>query len=108
MLALPVFSFVYLKKKFDLNLGYDLKFKIAFGTLFQGVDEYKPSVYQMNTLFCLRRLLVAFFTVYLNSPLIINIFINIYSSLWIIKFYFQKTPMSNGRMNNIELLNEII
>ena len=61
----------------------------------------------MNMIFCIRRLLVAFFTVYLNSPLILNIYVNIYSSLWIIKFYYKKKPMASRNLNRIELLNEI-
>jgi hypothetical protein len=38
---------------------------------------------------------------------VINIYINIYSSLYIIRFYFNKKPMLTPSLNKIELLNEI-
>ena len=61
----------------------------------------------MNTMFCIRRLLVGLFTIFSEKPLVINIYINIYSSLYIIRFYFDKKPMLTPTLNKIELLNEI-
>ena len=61
----------------------------------------------MNTMFCVRRLLVALFTVFSKKPLVINIYIIIYTSLFIIRFYFDKKPMLTSTLNKIELLNEI-
>ena len=107
LFSLPLFSFFFLRKKFDKK-GYSDEFNTAYGTLYQSVDPYRKSVYQMNLIFCCRRLIVAFFTVYINSPLILNIYINIYSSLWIIKYYYQKKPMISNSLNRIEILNEIL
>lgn len=88
-------------------MGFRDEFNTAFGTLYQSVDQFKTCVYQMNTIFCVRRLLVAFTTIFINNPLIICIYINIYSSLWIIKFYYKKKPMVSPMLNKIELINEI-
>ena len=99
---------MFLKKKFNKDAGYMDDFNSAYGTLYQSVDPHRKSVYLMNTVFCIRRLLVAMFTVYVNSPLIVNIYINIYSSLWIIWFYFEHQPMLTKTLNRIELVNEIL
>lgn len=99
LVGLPIFSFYHLKRNFIRILGFDENFAKAFGTLFQNVETSKTCVYQMNTIFCLRRLLVGFFTVFINKTLILNIYVNIYSSLWILKFYFKKRPMIKTRLN---------
>lgn len=107
MIGLPIFSFRHLRKNFNRLIGFENEFDAAFGTLYQSMDPLKTAVYQMTTIFCVRRLMVSFITVYFESPLVVPIYINIYSSLWIIKFYFNKMPMLTRSLNKIELLNEI-
>ena len=107
LVGLPVFSFKHLKKNFNRIVGYQDEFELAFGTLYQGADPCRTSSYQMNTIFCVRRLFVALFTIFYRGPLVVNLYVNIYSSLWIIKFYFKRKPMKTPTLNKIEILNEI-
>jgi hypothetical protein len=47
-----------------------------YGTLYTNVDETKPEVYWVTSVFCARRLLICAFVVHYNSYLIVNIYIN--------------------------------
>lgn len=59
-----------------------------------------------TTFFCIRRFIVAMSTVFLVRQLISQIYLNTYTSLSLLFFYFQVRPMATRQQNKIELLNE--
>ena len=58
------------------------------------------------SLFCIRRLVIAIFTVFCDLP-ILNVYINIFFSLVVIKILFDKNPMEVRMITLLELSNEI-
>ena len=105
LISLPIFSYNYLKKNRE-NLAKD-DFKKPFGTLYMGLKENRPSAYMLNSLFCARRLILAFTTIYFNTFLTTNIYITFFGSLAMIKFYFDYTPYESPLLNRFEKVNEI-
>ena len=63
------------------------------------------SFYMHTTFFCLRRIVVAFATVYF-SKLVGQIYVNVFASIFIIKFFVDEKPMEQRLQNKIEQLNE--
>ena len=63
------------------------------------------SFYMHTTFFCLRRIVVAFATVYF-SKLVCQIYVNVFTSMFIIKFFVDEKPMEKRLQNKIELMNE--
>ena len=60
----------------------------------------------MNTISCIRRLFIAFSTIFGNKYLIIDIYIDFFSTLYVIKFFFDHSPMSSSLLNGSELFND--
>lgn len=105
LITLPVFSYLYLKKNRE-NLSRD-DFKKPYGTLYMGLKENRPSAYMLNSLFCGRRFVLAMTTIYLNSFLVSNIYVTLFGSLGMIKFFFDYTPYESPLLNRFEKVNEI-
>ena len=59
-----------------------------------------------NTFFCLRRFCVGLPTIFKSELLIVNIYISIFSSLFMIKFLFDYKPMNSRLLNGFEIVNE--
>jgi hypothetical protein len=51
-------------------------------------------------------LLIAFSTVLLDQTLVINLYVNMFTSLTVIKFYYDFSPLSTPWQNRIEKTNE--
>ena len=71
--------------------------------MYQNLDITKDSVIYFNALFMARRIAVAVSTTSLDSLLITNIYVTIFTSLLLIKFYIDFTPMAG---NKLLVLNE--
>jgi hypothetical protein len=105
LISLPVFSYYYLKKNKD-NLTRD-DFKKPYGTLYMGLKENRDSVYMLNSLFCGRRFVLALSTIYFNSFLVANIYVTLFGSLIMIKFFYDYKPYESPLLNRFEKVNEI-
>lgn len=68
VIFVPVFSLYFLSK--NLNNLEDANLKIRYGTLYQNVHTDKKSI-KANFIFCLRRFLLAFATIYFSEVLIL-------------------------------------
>lgn len=105
LIVLPVFSYFFLKKnraKFN-----DEKFELSYGTLYQNLNPKKDSTLIYISIFCLRRVVIALCTVFINDYHIVNIFINIFLSLAMLKFLIEKQPMEYRFLNFLEISNEM-
>jgi hypothetical protein len=105
MISLPLFSYWWLDKNY--NRLSEAEFELKYGTLYTNVDINKWSSSWITTIFCLRRLLICIFTIHFNSYLILNIYVTIYSSIFILFFYINVQPFKTRFLNRIEILNEI-
>jgi hypothetical protein len=104
LVALPLFSWVYLRRKFECLSKVD--FKARFGTLYQNVSPFKKSVYMYSTFFFLRRLAVAFSTTVWANTLILQIYTTVFGSLFVLMFYIEWRPMESTYENRLEVFNE--
>ena len=104
LVSLPFFSLYFVRKNKD-QLGDD-SFQRKFGTLYQNLHLKQDSVYWFNTFFCLRRFCVGLPTIFTSELLIVNIYVVIFTSLFIIKFLFDHKPMNSRLLNWFEILNE--
>lgn len=101
---LPVFSFKYLKDhREELN---DPQFITAFGTLYTNLITDKTSAYIMPCIFCVKRLLIALATVFMQDFILMSIYIYSFSSLFSIGYIIRKRPMKSQTMNRMEQVNE--
>jgi len=60
----------------------------------------------MTTLFCVKRILLALTTVYLNFFGTASVYFYCYSSLFTIGFILNNQPMSSKILNFMEIINE--
>jgi len=80
LLSLPIFSYKYLKSNFE-KMNED-QFTISFGTLYTNVKTSQFTAYTTTTLFCARRMLVAFGTIYLGMTNLPNIYILVFTCFY--------------------------
>ena len=66
----------------------------------------KPQTLTFTSLFCIKRLIISFFTVFFNELSIVNIFINIFANLIMAKFLIDHMPMEFKYLNYLEIINE--
>lgn len=59
------------------------------------------------SIFCLRRISLALFAVFFSETLILNIYVNIFSSLAFIKLLCDTKPMDVRSINTLEIVNEM-
>jgi hypothetical protein len=104
LVSLPFFSLYFIRKNKE-TLGEE-SFQRKFGTLYQNLKHKPDSVYLFNTFFCLRRFCVGLSTIYRSDLLIVNIYVNVFSSLLIIKFLFDYKPLNSRLLNGFEIVNE--
>jgi hypothetical protein len=105
LVFLPIFSYCFLrrnKKKLE-----DPDFSKRYITLYANLKTNASSAYLHTALFSSRRLLIIWSTIYLNDFLITNIFLSIFSSLYIIKYLFDYNPYKLAILNKFEKMNEI-
>ena len=72
------------------------------------MNTSKPAVLTFTTFFCLKRLLIALGTVYLNDFVIVNLYINIFVTLWFVRYLIDNMPMNFRYLNQLEICNEIL
>lgn len=95
MFALPIYSYKTLKKNSDFLHMPGIK--SWYGGFYQNLDIDKATVFVFLSYFCLRRFIVAFFTVFLVDHIYVNLFVNILCTFLLFKFYDQK-PMESGQI----------
>ena len=105
LFGLPIFSFFFLRRNRD-KIYLDPKFDTAFGTLYQNLRN-SESLHLVVTVFCIRRMTVGFSTIFGNTAIIVDIYINIFGCLCMIKFFFDYKPMNAAFLNRCEIFNEI-
>jgi hypothetical protein len=71
------------------------------------MNKQKPQVLTYTSIFCLKRLLLAVFTVFFNNSLVLNILMNIFGNLAVIKYLLDSMPMEFTYLNWLEIINEI-
>jgi hypothetical protein len=67
----------------------------------------KPSVYQFTALFCARRFLIGISSACLGKFFVTNIYIDVFTSLAMIKYQLDFSPMDKPSLNQFAWLNEI-
>jgi len=102
---IPVFSLNYLKKNKSV-LDQDF-YKIRYGTLYSNIRINQPGALNTNFVFCLRRFMLTFATVYFRQWLILQIMVYTYTTLFKVCFYISVRPMDQPYLNHIEIINEV-
>ena len=103
-LSLPIFAFVYLKKHFEKL--EEAVFEQKFGTLYSNHNTRRTTIIVSMPIFCLKRLLVAFGTVFVIQPLAFNIMVYIYISIFSLGFNLTVRPLNTRALNLIDNINE--
>ena len=104
LLTLPIFSFFHLRKNFDLIENKE--FGEKYDTLYQNLYPLKPTVYQMTTIFCIKRLLFALSTVYLAEFVVPHMYVYIFVPLFFLGFSLNNRPYKSRMLNFKENMNE--
>ena len=86
LVSLPFISFVFIQNNKEKLADPD--FQRRYGTLYQNLNVNSDSVYWFNFYFCLRRFIIGAFTIFMNDVNIVNIYIDIFTSLFMIRFIF--------------------
>lgn len=105
MLLLPILSYTLLKKN-DTKISTS-DFDQKYGTLYLNMNKQKNQVITYSSIFCLKRLIIGLFTVYLNKSLTLNIYVNIFGNILFIKYLCDSMPMEFKYLNLMEIMNEI-
>lgn len=71
------------------------------------MNKTKYQALTYSSFFCLKRLVIGVATVYLNSSVISNAYINIFANLAFIKYLADSMPMEFSYLNQLELMNEV-
>ena len=68
---------------------------------------YKHQVVSiMNTQFCVKRIIYAFFTVFFNSLVLLTVFVKLIFTTFTFGFYIREKPMNTKLFNFMENFNE--
>ena len=102
---IPIFSLLYLKRK-QLRLEDD-HYKIRYGTLYRNVKTTNPTALYTNFVFCLRRFMLTFATIFFGNWLFLQIIVFTYTTLFQLCFFIAVRPMTQPLLNRIEIINEL-
>ena len=105
LFGLPVFSYCFLKWN-RVKIYTVREFDTAYGTLYQNLKN-SESIHLVVTIFCMRRMFIAISTIFGNQAIIIDIYLNVFGCLGMIKFFFDFKPMNQAFLNQFEIFNEI-
>ena len=105
LVSLPFFSIFFIRGNME-HLGEE-SFQRKYGTLYQNLNLRSNSVYLFNTFFCLRRFCIGVPTIYKSELLIVNIYVGLFCSLFMVKFLFDYRPLNSRLLNGFEIINEI-
>ena len=103
-LILPVFAYFHLKKNF--NKLDDNKFENKFGTLYENHNVKRSTIIFSMPIFCIKRMIFALGTIFIEQPVAANIMIYMYTSLFSLGFNLTVRPLSSPSMNRIDNVNE--
>lgn len=104
-LALPTFSFYFLRKK--ANQLDSEEMKISYLTLYNNLRTKKPSTHLHTSFFCARRIIIGAFTVFVGWSPLANIIVNIYVSIAMLGYLVSFKPLITPTLNKIEIMNDI-
>ena len=103
---LPLFSYIYLRtNKKDLEKK---EFEEKWGSLYTNLYPLKDSVYEVTSIFCIKRILYAIGTVYMGNYVVPNIYVYIFVPLFGLGYTINNRPMNSRVLNFMEALNELI
>jgi hypothetical protein len=77
-----------------------------YSSLYTNLETDKKSLYIYTALFCIRRLILSFTTIFGNEIIWVNILAYMVLSIVTIAFYIHYKPMISPALNKIELFNE--
>jgi len=104
LLAFPVFSYVHLKRNEDKLRTPD--FKGSYGTLYQTVEYYKPEALVYTSIFLGRRLFFAATVAFLQSSVVLQVWLTVHASLLYMCWFVHVMPMIDWQNNAVQLINE--
>ena len=102
--SLPLFSFFFLKKKFDVL--EESEFEQKFGTLYQNLYPLKHTVYKMTPIFCMKRIIYSLVTAYLQAHVVPSIYCYTLIPIFSLGYNLNNSPMNSRILNWIENVNE--
>ena len=88
----------------------DASFKQAFGTLYTNVETKRTrnaSVYEYLTIFCVKRMIYAYVTIFYSDTLFVIIIAYICLPIASINFFVNCKPLKGKALNYIEIMNEM-
>ena len=107
ILGLPIYARRILKASFETKtLLNDEAYKKKFGTLYQNMRTNRDSIWQVTPIFCAKRILLAFCTVYIFVLPLTCSYVYGFASLFSIGYYLNNMPMERKLFNFMEILNE--
>ena len=92
VLFIPVFSVLYLKGRQHM-LEQD-HYKIRYGTLYRNVQTSNSAALYTNFVFCFRRFILTFATVFFGKWLFLQIIVYTYTTLFQACFFISVKPMN--------------
>jgi hypothetical protein len=104
IIVFPIFCFVILRKHF--YYVEDKAFIHRYETIYENLYPLKHTVYLQTPLFCIKRILLAYGAACIVRPVVINIALYIYLSLFTIGYNINNRPMSTRVIQAIENTNE--
>ena len=99
LLAFPVFSYFHLKRNEDRLRTPE--FKGSYGTLYQTVEYYKPQALVYTTIFLVRRFIFAATVAYMNSSVVLQIWVTVHVSLLYGCWFVHVLPMVDWQNNAV-------
>ena len=105
-LSFPKFCYWFLKKKLGEGKLDTPDYVRRVGTMYQNLNTQKKSVYLFTAFFLMRRFIHAYSTIFFGE-LYLNLYTNFFSSLFILKFYFDQQPLLDNFSNKTEIFNEL-
>jgi hypothetical protein len=84
----------------------DEGFVKKYSSLYTNMDTEKRSVYLYTCMFCIKRFIIGFSTIFANHVVWINMVAYMVLSLATIAFFIRFKPMNSTALNKIELFNE--
>jgi len=79
---------------------------MKFISLYTNLNVLKKISYVFTSLFCIRRYIIAFLTIFMNSYVALNIVVYILLQLGTISMFLHFKPMLTKMMNYTEIINE--
>ena len=106
LLILPTFSYFHLKRNY--NRLETKEFSEKYDSLYLNLFPLKSTVYQMTSIFCIKRLIYGFSTVYLSQFVFMHMYTYIFIPLFFLGFNLVHKPMVSRMLNFKENMNEML